>query len=196
MKPLTGIIGTLLAMAVATAQAGSIGRANLETLVTPLYTVEGDALTRHNGERFNNRPLYCNQLPAVVVAGDRPLLRFGSGSMQCGTFIVALAQGDQAKWLFNSADVTAKYRPGRMEWIIRGAGFGGTTVTLEVAPLEKGAGMAARARIDGAKSGDRLIWAFGGAMPLPKDSMLGFWDITTAGRDSKMKIGFVPEDCR
>jgi hypothetical protein len=189
-------IGILFLLSVAAALAGPIGRVNPDTLITPLYTVEGNALVRHNGERFNNRPLYCNQLPAIVLAGDRPLLRFGSGSGQCGTFIVALARGNQAKWLFHASDITARYRPGRMEWLIRDAAFGATSVTLEAVPTEKGAGMAVRAGIENARPGDQLVWAFGGAMPLPKDSMQGFWDVTTAGREQRMEISFVPADCR
>ena len=52
----------------------------MDALRTPLYIVEGEAFVRHNGEHFNNRPLYCNQISAIVVAGDKPLLRFGSGA--------------------------------------------------------------------------------------------------------------------
>jgi Domain of unknown function (DUF4450) len=196
MRQLSRTVGTLFMMVVVAATAGPIGRARLEDLVTPLYTVEGDALVRHNGDRFNNRPLYCNQLPAIVVAGDRPLLRFGSGSLQCGTFIVALARGGQVKWLFNGSDITAKYRPGRMEWVIRDASLGGSTVTLGAVPLENGVGMAVRAQIAGAQPGDQLVWVFGGARPLPKESMQSFWDVTTAGREQKMTISFIPADCR
>ena len=43
------------------AHGGTAGRVDMETLHTPLYTPEGDAFVRHNGDRFNNRPLYCNQ---------------------------------------------------------------------------------------------------------------------------------------
>ena len=69
---------TMLA-ALEAAHGGTAGRVDMETLRTPFYIPEGDAFVRHNGNRFNNRPLYCNQISAIVVAGDRPLIRFGNG---------------------------------------------------------------------------------------------------------------------
>ena len=176
--------------------AGPAGAVNMDDLRTPLYTVDGDAFVRHNGGRFNNRSLYCNQIPAIVVAGDRPLLRFGNDSILNGTFLVALARGNKAKWLLDCSDITSKYRPGRMEWVVRDADFGATVITVEAVPPAEGPGLAVRLRIEGAQHGDRLIWACGGAMQLPKENMQGFWDVTTGGREKKMEIGFVPEDCR
>ncbi len=84
------ILPLVIVCCAAVVQAGTAGRVDLEALRQPIYTVDGDAFVRHNGERLNNRPLYCNQIPAIVVAGDRPLVRFGSGSMLGGTFIIAL----------------------------------------------------------------------------------------------------------
>ena len=176
--------------------AGTIGRTDLETLRTPVYSPEGQAFVRHNGDRFNNRPLYCNQTSAIVVAGDRPLIRFGNGSVQNGTFMVALVRGNRAKWLHDWSDITSKYRPDRMEWILKDAGFGATVLTLETVPPAAGAGMSARLRIGNAEPGDRLIWVCGGATVLAKENMLGFWDVTTSGRQKKLEIGFLPEDCR
>lgn len=64
-------------------RGGTAGRVDPETLRTPLYTPEGDAFVRHNGDRFNNRPLYCNQTSAIVVTGDRPLIRCDCGRTSC-----------------------------------------------------------------------------------------------------------------
>jgi hypothetical protein len=189
------VVPLVIVCCAAVVQAASAGRVDLDTLRQPIYTVEGDAFVRHNGERFNNRPLYCNQIPAIVVAGDRPLVRFGSGSILNGTFFIALARGDKAKWLHDFSDITSKYRPGRMEWILKDAAYGATSVTLEVVPPADGAGMVCRVRIDGAQPGDKLIWACGGAM-LPKQNMLYFWDVTTGGREKTMTLGFSAEDCR
>ncbi len=55
--------------------------------------------------------------------------------------------------------------------------------------------MVCRARIDGARPGDKLIWACGGAVPL-KESMLYYWDVTTGGHEKTMALGFSAEDCR
>ena len=139
--------------------------------------------------------LYCNQIPAVVVAGDRPLMRFGVGSILNGTFMIALERGDKAKWLHDFSDITSKYRPGRMEWILKDAAFEGTSITLEAVPPADGAGMVCRVRIDGARSGDKLIWACGGAMQ-PRENMLYYWDVTTGGREKTMALSFSPENCR
>ena len=196
MKIRHHIAPALLVLIVTAGQAGPAGRVDLDTLRTPLYTAEGDAFVRHNGGRFNNRPLYCNQIPAIVVAGDLPLLRFGSGSVQNGTFMIGWARSGQSKWLHECSDITSKYHPGRMEWIIRDAAFGATTVTLEAVPPADGAGLAIRARLTGAQPGDKLIWACGGALALAKENMLGTWDVTTGGREKTMTRGFAPEDCR
>jgi hypothetical protein len=183
-------------MGQSTSRGGTLGRTDLQTLRTPLYVPEGEAFVRHNGDRFNNRPLYCNQTSAIVVAGDRPLLRFGNGSVLNGSFMVALVRGNQARWLHDWSDITAKYRPDHMQWILRDAGFGATTVTLDAVPPAEGPGMAVRLRIENADAGDRLIWACGGAMSLPKENMLGFWDVTTAGRQKMLLRGFIADDCR
>ncbi len=176
------------------ARAGTVGRVDLATLRTPVYDVEGDAFVRHNGDRFNNRPLYCNQLSAIVVAGDRPMVRFGNGSVHNGTFMAALVRGDKAKWLHDFSDSTSKYRADRMEWILKDASFGATVLTLEAVPPAEGAGVALRMQIENAQPGDRLVWVFGGAAQ-QKESMLGAWDCTTAGREKLLSKGFLPDDC-
>lgn len=160
----------------------------------PAYTVERGAFVRHNGDRFNNRPLYCNQIAAIVVAGDRPLLRIGVGGLNGGTFLLAYARGGQARWLHEAADLTSEYRPGRMTWIVRDPAFDGATVTLDAVPPADGAGLAVRATVEGARAGDRLVWACGGAVPLSGKTVLDYWDVTTHGREKTMQRGFDPLD--
>ena len=133
---LSGLAFALLAQCAV--RGGTAGRVDPETLRTAIYTPEGQAIVRHNGDRFNNRPLYCNQTSAIVVAGDRPLIRFGSGSVLHGTFMAALVRGNQARWLHDWSDITSKYRPDRMEWILKDAVFGATVVTLEAVPPPNG----------------------------------------------------------
>ncbi len=182
-----------LAFALA-AEGGTVGRTDLETLKTPVYQAAGTAFVRHNGDRFNNRPLYCNQISAIVLAGDRPLVRFGTGTVLHGTFMAALVRGDRAKWLHDFSDITAKYRADHMEWLLKDAGFGDTTLTLDAVPAAKGAGMALRLRLENIQAGDRLIWVCGGTVRQPK-SMLDVWDVTTAGREKILAKGFAPDDC-
>jgi hypothetical protein len=178
------------------------GRLDPTLFSTPLYTPDGDAFVRRNGDRFNNRPLYGHQNYAVILAGDRPLLRFGEGAVMNGTFLVALVRGRQARWLQRCSEVTSRYLPGRMEWEIRDAAFGSAVVRFEAVPLAQGVGFAAHLRVENAKPGDRVIWLYGGACAV-KRGMQGEWDLTTGAwgpdgerRDDRMKREFLPEDCR
>lgn len=61
---------------------------------------------RHNGARFNNRPLYCNQISGIVVTGDKPLIRCVEGNIQGGTFMLALEHNLKVKWLTECSDIT------------------------------------------------------------------------------------------
>ena len=154
------------------APAGSVGRVDISTLQTPLYTVEDDAFVRRNGAHFGNRPLYCSHISAVVFTGDRPVVRLGNDHVMEGSFLLALARGGHGKWLHDGSDITAKYRPGRMEWLVRDESFGATTVHLDVVPLAAGAGFSLRAKIENAQAGDELIWANGG---VKADSQSVLW---------------------
>jgi len=160
----------------------------------PVYTLEGNAFVRHNGDRFNNRPLYCNQISGLVVTGDKPLMRFGEGSVQGGTFMLAIEHNHKAKWLTECTDITSKYSADRMEWIIKDAQSGSAVIKLEVVPPADGNGMYVRVHVENAQPGDKLIWAFGGLVGL-KGGMLGDWDITTNGREKSMLVNFLPADC-
>ncbi len=166
-----------------------------DAAVAPVYAVEDGAFVRHNGDRFNNRPLYGNQLTAVAVGGDRPLLRFGLGVTQSGTFLLGLARGGTSRWLHEASDITMRYRPGRLEWVVRDAAFGATTVTLAAVPLADGGGLAVRARVDGAQPGDRLVWACGGAFPIGNETVVAYWDVTTGIRAKTMERGFRAAEC-
>ena len=191
------ILTLLIALvgAVAGAVAGTVGPVNLAELRSPIYSVEGDAIVRHGGNgRFNNRPLYCNQTSAIVIAGDRPLVRFGTGAVLHGTFMVALVRGDQAKWLHDFSGITAKYRADHMEWILNDAHFGDTRLNVDAVPAAQGAGMALRLRMENAQAGDQLIWVCGGTVRQPK-SVLDVWDVTTQGREKTLSKGFSPDDC-
>ena len=108
--------------------------------------------------------------------------------------MAALARGDKAKWLHDWSDITSKYRPDRMQWILKDAAFGATVLTLDAVPPAEGPGLALRIKIENAQSGDRLIWVCGGARQ-QKGGMLGDWDVTTGGRQKTLTLGFSPDDC-
>ncbi len=182
-----------LAATAATALAGKQGRIDLATMVTPNYTVEGDAFVIHNGKRYSNRPLYCNHIYAIVLAGDKPSVMVGKQLNILGNLMFGLVRNGKGTWLQNASDITSKYRPGRMEWIVKDAAWGATTVHLEVVPAARGTGLAARLQVEKAEPGDKLAWA-SGAASVQKGSILWVYDMTSL-RSGLDKRGFVPEDC-
>ncbi|MCL4402726.1 MAG: DUF4450 domain-containing protein [Acidobacteria bacterium] len=137
--------------------------------ITPTrYSAEAGAFVGRNLDKINNRPLYCNNTNSYVLAGDRPLIRltsytFGRGYQLHGTFLVGVVRGNQAKWLHDAGDTVSEYRADRMTWTMHDRAFRGLIVTLKVTPLSGAAGMAAWLHADGARTGDRLVWAYGGA---------------------------------
>ena len=187
---LTALLTTATAIP---AFAGRQGRIPIETLQTPLYTVEGDAFVRHNGDHYNNRPLYCNHIYAAVFAGDKPFCMYGGKGDVYGSLMFALVRDGKGTWLQNASDVTSKYRPGRMEWIVKDASWGATTVRFEAVPTSQGPGLAACVTVDGAQPGDRLVWVNGGAFAAAQ-SVLWQFDMISQ-KPSMLFHGFVPADC-
>ncbi|MFT3789420.1 MAG: DUF4450 domain-containing protein [Tepidisphaeraceae bacterium] len=188
MKSLCGVVGVFTSIA----SAGLTDGPNLDRLQTPIYAIDGDALVRHNGDRFNNRPLYGSQVTFAVLTGDRPLVRFGTGSMHNGTFMLAIVRGDTTAWLHDFADIAARFKPGHTEWIARDERFAGLTIHLDAVPADTGTAGAVRLRADGAREGDRVVWAYGGGQ---RSSFMQGWDVTTQGRDEVMTRKFVPNQC-
>ena len=102
----------------------------------------------------------------------------------------AVQRGDAALWLHDAAEVIGRYRPGRMEWEIRDPLFTGLTLRWEVIPLAATEGFAGRLTARGAQSGDRLIWAFGGATPCGDASKA--FDPVVIGQNDKELPPFSP----
>jgi hypothetical protein len=187
----------LTTILLATTTAGFAGRqenpVDLSKLDTALYTVEGDAFVRHNGDRYCNRPLYCNHTYAVALGGDKPFAMAGDGKSFLGNLIFALVRQGQGKWLQNASDITSKYRPGRMEWIVKDTSWGATTIHLELVPAAQGAGMVARVRLENLLPGDTLLWASGG-FSNDKGSILWTMDMTSQNVKYMLR-GFDATDC-
>jgi hypothetical protein len=167
---------------------------DLSKLQTPMYTVEGGSFVRRNGDRYNNRPLYCNQINAAVLAGDRPLLRVGRGQYELGTLLIGIKRGETVKWLLDFDSVTARYNPGRFEWVVSDKAFEGLKLTLDVLPAAVGSGVAVKISADGVRPGDQLVWACGAALRLQGQAFLWQWDVTTGGRELLLQRTFNPAD--
>ena len=195
LRPLPTLLLTalLLAAALPPVFAGKQGRVPLESLQTPLYTVDGDGFVGHNGTKYSNRPLYCNHIYAIVLAGDKPLCQVGNMSHILGDLMFALVRDGKGKWLQDASDLTSTYRPGRMEWTVKDASWGNTSVTVEAVPAANGTGMAEHVRVDGAQPGDKLVWASGAART-EKASILWAYDMISQ-KPKYLYRGFVPDDC-
>ena len=73
--------------------------------------------------------------PAISLLPGRRQERTSMGDL-----MFALVQDGKGIWLQNASDITSKYRPGRMEWIVKDAAWGATVVHLEMVPGGPGAG--------------------------------------------------------
>ena len=190
----SALLGTALAGTVVTAWGGRQEQPiDLPALRTPVYTVESDAFVRHNGDRYGNRPLYGSHIYAAAFGGDKPCALLGSEKTTLGNLMFAFIRQGQGKWLQNAADITSRYRPGRMEWIVKDASWGATAIHLEAVSTAQGAGLATYLRIEEALPGDTLVWASGGFKE-GKQNVLWSMDMTSQPVEY-MKRGFVPADC-
>ena len=127
------------------------------------YHPEGDAIVVHNGGQSYNRPLYCHRIWPVVYAGDKPQLLGLDWAGGFGRLSIGIIRQGKGVWLHDFQDITSRYRPGRMEWLLRDERLAGLTLTLEAVTLEKGAGFAVKLRADGATGQDTAVWAYGDA---------------------------------
>jgi len=169
------------------------------------YRAEGREIVGTNRGHFNNRPLYCRlNTEGAVLTGDRPLVRLIAKPCLHGALSLAVARAGHASWLHDWAKIESRYHCGRMTWSCTDPSLPGVEVTLTVVPLTDVAGFAAQLYVAGAKPGDQLIWAFGGAQMEEGDPrwkwdpvMRGNPDITRSGDPRRQLLfqGLVPEFC-
>lgn len=173
--------------------AGRQGPVPLDRLQVPQYTVSGDAFSRENGDRYGNRPLYCDQIYAVALGGDKPYSVLGNGDFILGNLMFAFVRGGRGTWLQDASDCTSVYIPGRMEWTIKDSSWGSTTLHLALVPTAQGPGMAVRLTAANAEPGDSIVWASGSATH-ERGHILWEYDMTSQ-RSRFTYRGFVPSDC-
>jgi hypothetical protein len=172
LRPLRGLLAclpVLLSLSVSAAAQGAFvsgvaGRGNFAGRTErPLrYRPEGTDFVIENGVEFFNRPLYGTNTAFRVDAGDRPefsLYLPGRG----GVLRLGFKTAAGAKWLFDAASVTARYRPGSMLYEVRDPLLGGGTLHLTALALGDAEGLVLRAELRGTSSQVELVWAYGGA---------------------------------
>ncbi|MDB6095382.1 MAG: hypothetical protein JWM32_2944 [Verrucomicrobia bacterium] len=135
------------------------------------YSARDGAVVGRNLERFFNRPLYIANAPVFALAGDRPVIRFAGGDTLLGTLWFGVIRGRRAAWLHAFDDLTMEYRAANVRWVARDRKFTGLVVTADVVAFGEAIGFAARVTVTGARRGDRLVWAFGGAKAWPDKNL-------------------------
>lgn len=160
-----------------------------------VYSLDGDAITRTNGTRFFNRPLYGDHMPCVVMAGDRPQIRMIHDPVDCGTFLAGLVHEGVGHWAYQFSSIETRFHPGWVEWVLQDEAFPGRTGHLEVRSLAGQPGMLIRLRYEGLVQGDQVVWGYGCAAPLPDDvstGMLWAYDptLTPALTEKGIQPGF------
>lgn len=158
-----------------------------------IYHVEDGTYVRHNGDRYHNRPLYGANLPSVLLAGDKPHVRFVSQPCLGGYLMIAYVRGEQAKWLHDFAQITSRYNPGSMAWSMSDPAFGDLGLTLEAVTVAEGSGFALKLTPENHAEGDQLVWSFGGMSRTPDD--LTLWHVDPATHPQLLAQGFVPDEC-
>lgn len=194
--PLKVLAATLAFLAPGFALAGPTPAIDLESVRTPIYETVDGAFVSRGSNRFGNRPLYGNSVYSVVLAGDRPLLRLGTGNHLNGALLLGYRRGDVSLWLHAFEGNEARYVEGRQEWVLSDPKFPGLRLSLTATALAEGAGVAVRLQGEGVGAGDELVWAAGGAV-LETQSTLWKYDVTTFGRDALMTAAkaFTPATC-
>lgn len=169
------------------------------------YAAADRAIVGHNRTCFNNRPLYCMpQTNCVVLGGDRPFLRLLAEPYVLGGFSLAILRGSSGRWFHEFSQIESRYRCGSLTWHIRDAGLGDAHFIVTVVPLQGSGGFALRFQGQGLRSGDKLVWAFGGASPEAGARLK--WDPVMHGnpklyrtgdpRKQEANLGVDPARCR
>ncbi len=170
------------------------------------YEAEDGAIVIRNGPYVNNRPLYAPaDTDAAALAGDRPLVRLIAKPYEHGTLGLAVARGDRAIWVHDSADIRFAYRCGRARWTCTDPTLPGLVVEVDAVPFGDDAGFAARVDVTGARPDDRLIWTFAGARECVQDPRNEWEPISWGNPDVRrdgdprrpvLSIGLDPERSR
>lgn len=157
------------------------------------YQVEGSAIVGENIGRYNNRPLYINNSNAFILTGDQPIARLVKGEFIYGTFMLAIEREGKSKWVQQCSQIKSLYTPGKMGWEISDDAFSELIISLEIIPTNATNGMTIRVEAEGAKRGDKLIWAFGGAQSHKGQNLS--WNLDALVKTELLNWDFVPEEC-
>lgn len=164
--------------------------------ITGSYKVIDGSFTGYNIDRYNNRPLYCNHMPAFILTGDRPYIRFMNDPYIYGSLMIGVLRDGKGKWLHHFSERTSKYLPGKMEWRLKDKSIPGINIILEAVTMESTPGMAVRMRVDGSNQRDQIVWVFGGASGRPPEKRQNLnWAYDVTIDTTLLTEEFIPEYC-
>lgn len=128
---------------------------------TQRYFPDGNDFVIKNGERRFNRALYGGNSGFRVEAGDLPEFALYLPGMG-GNFRFGLLTEKSDKWLIDSEEIIARYRPGSMIYDIKDPSSGDWVMHLSVLPMYTADGMIIRATFNNINENLDLLWTFGG----------------------------------
>lgn len=146
------------------------------------YTVKNDSIFRVGGPYFNNRPLYGPHDGLIVLAGDRPLVKFGASpfltsQLLFGVKATSASPDADIEWFhdINSSNTnssityTSAYTASKIEWNVMLPS--GTNLSCTVAPLIDGRGIAVKLQTSlgatAAAADEELVFATGAGYRIP-----------------------------
>ncbi len=159
------------------------------------YHASGNAVIGFNQGRYFNRPHYTNNTNAFILTGDKPMVKFASGSTVHGHFLIGMKRGSNTKWLHDFSNITATFQPAHTTWQVTDPSFPGLILRLQVLTLGESAGFTARASSSGSRDGDQLVWAYGGAHQ-PGGNLNWTIDPYPVGDEALRKASFSPSSAR
>ena len=125
------------------------------------YHPEGEAIVCQNGGSDFNRPLYCNQTWPTIYTGDRPRWAGLDWNGGFGHLDIALQRGNDVVWLHDFKNITSRYSPGRMQWILTDERLAELQITVASTTLASGTGYAVQVVSKGGLPQDKLLWHYG-----------------------------------
>ena len=159
------------------------------------YHASDNAVIGFNQGRFFNRPHYSNNTNAFILTGDKPMVKFASGGTVHGHFLVGLKRGSSTRWLHDFQKIAAAFQSAHTTWQVSDPAFPGLILRLQVLTLGESPGFTARVMASGAKEGDQLVWAYGGAHQ-PGGNLNWSIDPYPVGDEALRKESFKPASAR
>lgn len=127
------------------------------------YQADGEWITGHNLNRYNNRPLYINNTNGFILTGDKPLIRFAKGNELLGNLVISIKREQKTIRLDDLDQIVSSFAPGQMKWELSDSRLNNVSLILNVLPAASGVGMVVQLKSEKLNPEDKLIWSFEGA---------------------------------